>query len=108
MIDFIWKLSPIQWVCIGAGSLMIIPSVRNFFLGIVNNFKAVPKIRVLTGSNNLTSIVSKWEALNNACIDAGLVDAQDRLHEVFLVLAKNSADPKHVIAKPVDSDKGDG
>jgi hypothetical protein len=105
MIDFIMGLSLIQWVCIGAGLLMIIPSVRNFFLGIVNNFKAVPKIRVLSGSNSLTSIVSKWEALNNACIDAGLVDAQDRLHEVFLSLAKNSADPKHVIVKPVDPDK---
>jgi hypothetical protein len=34
-----------------------------------------------------------------------LVDAQDRLHEVFLVLAKNSADPKHV---PVAPDKDGG
>tara|TARA_R100001244_G_scaffold84271_1_gene64875 strand:- start:688 stop:987 length:300 start_codon:yes stop_codon:yes gene_type:complete len=96
-------LNPIQWVCIVAGLLMLIPSVRNLFLSAVNKVRASPKAST---SNNLTSIVAKWEALNNACIDAGLVDAQDRLHDAFLVLAKNSADPKHDI--PVIPDKKDG
>jgi hypothetical protein len=106
MIDLITGLSLMQWVFIGAGFLMLIPSVRNLFLSVLNRIRANPNIKVSAAANNLTSIVSKWEALNNACIDAGLIDAQDRLHEVFLVLAKNSADPKHVI--PVDPDKEDG
>ena len=105
MIDLIMRLSLMQWVFIGAGLLMLIPSVRNLFLSVVNRVRANPNIRVSAAANNLTSIVSKWEALNNACIDAGLVDAQDRLHEVFLVLAKNSADPKHV---PIPPDKEGG
>jgi len=105
LINLIMGLSLIQWVCIGAGFIMIIPSIKNLFLGVVKKVRTIPKIRAVD-SNNLTSIVSKWEALNNACIDAGLIDAQDRLHEVFLVLAKNSADPKHVI--PVDPDRGGG
>ena len=106
MIDLIMRLSLMQWVFIGAGLLMMIPSIRNVLLDVVNRIRArSPKIRVSAGSNNLTSIVAKWEALNNACIAAGLVDAQDRLYEVFLVLAKNSADPKHV---PVAPDKDGG
>ena len=98
MINLIMELNSTQWVFIGAGLLMLIPSIRNLFLNAVNKVRASPK--------NLTSIVSKWEELNNSCIDAGLIDAQDRLHEVFLVLAKNSVDPKHII--PVNPDKGDG
>tara|TARA_R110000824_G_scaffold254899_3_gene443880 strand:+ start:3047 stop:3364 length:318 start_codon:yes stop_codon:yes gene_type:complete len=105
MINLIMGLSLMQWVFIGAGLLMMSPSVRNLLLGVVNRIRVIPKIRDSADSNSLTSIVAKWEALNNACIDAGLVDAQDRLQEVFLALAKKSADPK---GAPVAPDKGDG
>ena len=101
MIDLIMKLSLMQWIFIGAGLLMMIPSIRNVLLGVVNRIRVGPEIKTSVDSNNLTSIVAKWEALNNACIDAGLIDAQERLHEVFLVLATNVADPKHVPASTV-------
>ena len=84
---------------------MLIPSVRNLFLTVVNRIGVNPNIGVSADANSLTSIVSKWESLNNACIEAGLVDAQDRLHEVFLALAKNSADPKH---DPIPPDEAGG
>ena len=109
MIDLIMRLSLMQWVFIGAGVLMMIPSIRNVLLSVVNRIRrrSVVVVNPTPGDiphlNNLTSIVAKWETLNNACIDAGLVDAQDRLYEVFLVLVKDPVPSKHV---PVAPDKG--
>lgn len=93
MIGFLWDLSPLQWVFIVAGMVMLIPAARNFIAGLG---KGVQPLGFTGGSsNNLTSIVHKWEMLNNACVDAGLEEAQSKLHEVFLVLAnKRPIDPK--------------
>jgi len=93
MIGFLWDLSPLQWVLIVAGMVMLIPTARNFIADLGKGGRPLG----FTGgsSNSLTSIVHKWEMLNNACADAGLEEAQSKLHEVFLVLANESTiDPK--------------
>ncbi len=104
MSELLQGLTPFQWVLIVVGLLVMVPSVRNFFVNLGN--KEEPSVNFSGNANNLTSIVHKWEVLNNACVDAGLVDAQDKLREVFLVLAnKRSVDPK---PSPVEKDDADG
>ena len=98
MIELLQGVSPLHWVLIVVGILMVIPTARNFF---ANLTKGGQPLGFAGGSsNNLTSIVHKWEVLNNACVDAGLDEAQGKLREVFLVLAnKRLVDPVPVPQK---------
>ena len=56
--------------------------------------RSAPSVELSLKSNNLTSIVHKWESLDNACEAAGLVEAQEKLREVFLAFAKKPSKPK--------------
>lgn len=90
MVEFLRGVNPLQWVLIVGGLLMIIPTVKNFLSN-----KRGPTVNLGGCSSRLTAIVHKWEVLNNACVEAGLEEAEDKLREVFLVLAnKRLADPK--------------
>ncbi len=93
MIELLKGLGPLQWVLIGVGLLFIAPAMKNFLASLVSKTKpSVPVINFAT-SDNLTSIVQKWEMLHDACVAAGLADAQDKLHEVFPLLAKKPLAP---------------
>ena len=90
MLELLRGLSPLQWVLVVGGLLMIIPTVKNFF-----SSKDGPTVNLGRCSSRLTAIVHKWEVLNNACAEAGLEEPEDKLREVFLVLAnKRLIDPK--------------
>ena len=99
MVELLQGLSPLQWVLIAGGLLMTLPTIKNLFANLVS--KGTPIANLAVSSNNLTSIVHKWEVLNNACVEAGLEEAQGKLHEVFLVLANKKPDPKP-LPPPVD------
>lgn len=88
MKDILGLLTPTQWIVLGCGVLMLILGSKDY---VVSNVKGVfskketvtPKI---TTSTDLTSIVAKWEILSNACKQANLLDAYNKLQEVFPML----------------------
>ena len=91
MIDFIKELSLFQWVLIAGGVLLIFPIIKDFFVD-GDDEEDTPNvdypIKNIENSNALTSIVYKWEVLYNACSDMNLINAQEKLEEVFPMFAK--------------------
>ena len=96
MIELVRGLTPIQWLLIGGGVLLLIPTAINLLKKMADSVApSVPAIGLSLKTSNLTSIVHKWEALDDACEQAGLVEAQEKLREVFLAFAKKpSPKPK--------------
>jgi hypothetical protein len=93
MIELVRGLTPIQWLLIGGGVLLLIPTAINLLKKMADS--VAPSVPAIGLTSNLTSIVHKWEALDDACEQAGLVEAQEKLREVFLAFAKKpSPKPK--------------
>jgi|MDSW01.2.fsa_nt_gb hypothetical protein len=86
MSELLKSLTPFQWVVTVLGLLLILPSIRNFFGGLGKTGESKKKLRFSEDIDSVTSIVHKWEVLNNACVEYGLCDAQAKMREVFLVL----------------------
>jgi hypothetical protein len=86
MLELLQKLDTVQIVTICAGVLFLVYNFRSEIYGV---FKAIysPRVSVVK-INSLTSIVAKWERLSEACKDAGLDDAHEKLQEVFPMLVK--------------------
>lgn len=86
------SISPVQWVFIGLGLLIALPAlIPNLKLdSILKNIKPKPSPPTPSNHDNhgLTDLVCKWECLCNACHDAGIHEACDKLDEVFPLLAK--------------------
>ena len=83
-MDIVKDISPAQWVMISLGVVFIGLSfkseVSKFFTSFANRKKEI--------DIKLTSIVGKWERLRDACHDAGLHKACDKLDEVFPMLVE--------------------
>ena len=77
------ELSTLQLIIIGIGALIALPAVVDFFKGI--SLPSVSNSKVKT-STSIT--VSQWEALYSSCEDLCLMDACDKLDEVFPLLVK--------------------
>ena len=95
MIEIVRGLTPMQWLLIGGGLLFLVAPAINLFKKTTKVLEpSAPSIDESLKYNNLTSIVHKWESLNNACEEAGLIEAQEKLREVFLAFAKKPVKPK--------------
>ena len=95
MIELLTSITPMQWLWIGGGVLFLVPPAINLIKKSTKPLKrSAPSVELSLKSNNLTSIVHKWESLDNACEAAGLVEAQEKLREVFLAFAKKPSKPK--------------
>ncbi len=95
MIELLTSLTPMQWLLIGGGVLFLVPPAINLIKKSTKSLeRSAPSVELSLKSNNLTSIVHKWESLDNACEAAGLVEAQEKLREVFLAFAKKPSKPK--------------
>ena len=95
MIEFLGDLTPVSWLLIGGGVLLLVPSALNLVRKPSKSLGPISSsVELSLKGNNLTSIVHKWESLNNACESAGLVEAQDKLRDVFLAFAEKSSKPK--------------
>ena len=91
MFNLIQGLSPTQFIFVGVGFVLVFLSVKDYIFGVLN-------IEIQDEDNkekeenkeetSLTTIVSKWEDLTDACKDAGLSDAYNKLQEVFPMLIK--------------------
>jgi hypothetical protein len=93
MLEFLTNLSPIQWVLIGIGIIILLPNIIELFKKI-----PLPKVKTSDASDDgaLTDIVSKWECLHNACAKEGLEDACEKLEDMFpcLIKVRNQTNPE--------------
>ena len=91
MIEFFKELTVFQWILLGGGVFLVFPVIKDFFTKedeTPDNPLLNPPIKNVETSNALTSIVYKWEVLYNACSEMELVDAQQKLEEVFPMFAR--------------------
>jgi len=92
MFNLIQGLSPTQFMFVGIGFVLVFLSVKDYIFGILNievqDKQDEEKEEKDKEETSLTTIVSKWEDLTDACKDAGLSDAYNKLQEVFPMLIK--------------------
>ena len=98
MLEFLKNLSPMQYILIGIGVLILLPNI-------IELFKKVPLPKIETSNSSdkraLTDIVSKWECLHDACSQEGLEDACEKLEDMFpcLIKVRNQTDSKLSVEK---------
>ena len=91
MLDFIKDISPTQWVLIAVGLVLIVSSLKERIIDILPTLPKVNTVEPETETEedtDLTSLVAKWEILSDACKEADLVDAYEKLQEVFPMLVE--------------------
>lgn len=88
MIDLIKDISPAQWVMLGLGVVFIGLSFKSDVMNFVNSITTAKQKKKVEEEIRLTSIVAKWERLRDACHEAGLHKACDKLDEVFPMLVE--------------------
>lgn len=79
-------LSIVQWIFIGLGALIALPTLFDF----VSDFGLGVKSKQNIPNNGLSRTVRQWESLYASCKAAELNDACDMLNEVFPLLIKKS------------------
>ena len=77
------ELSTLQLIIIGIGVLIALPAVVDFFKGV-----SLPSVSKSKAKTSTAITVSQWEALYSSCEDLCLIDACDKLDEVFPLLVK--------------------
>ena len=77
------ELSTLQLIIIGIGVLIALPAVVDFFKGV-----SLPSVSKSKAKTTTSITVSQWEALYSSCEDLCLMDACDKLDEVFPLLIK--------------------
>ena len=77
------ELSTLLLIIIGNGVLIALPAVGDFFKGV-----SLPSVSKSKAKTSTAITVSQWEALYSSCEDLCLIDACDKLDEVFPLLVK--------------------
>tara|TARA_R100000008_G_scaffold66307_1_gene43317 strand:- start:424 stop:756 length:333 start_codon:yes stop_codon:yes gene_type:complete len=104
MLDFIKELTNLQLAVIGAGLLVLFPTIKDLFLGLFTSDRnAVKTAEDVIYDTDLTAIVKKWEALADHCREAHLWDAYGKLEDLFPLLLK--AKPPSVTKKKEETDE---
>ena len=85
MIELLQNADPVQLVIIGIGLLMVAPTVFSFAMGLFGKSKSA--------ATPLSSLIQKWEVLNQAWAEAELIEAQEKLREVFFLLVPKPVSP---------------
>ena len=87
-MEFLAQIDTFQWILIALGGVIL------FWPAISGLFKQAPapppppvQVDVEHDEDHcLTSLVCKWECLSDACGKAGLIQAEQKLDEVFPLL----------------------
>lgn len=90
------NLTNTQILLIILGMFLVALSFKDSVLGLINSLFTKSNINKpnviikpeVEQETDLTNIVAKWETLSDACKDAGLSDAYNKLQEVFPMLIK--------------------
>jgi hypothetical protein len=89
MLDFVKELTSLQLVIIGAGVLVLFPTIKDLVLGLFTAERSEEEtVTDVLYDTDLTAIVKKWEALADHCRDARLLEAHDRLEDLFPLLLR--------------------
>ena len=92
MINLIQSLSPTQFIFIAIGFILVFLSIKDYVFSVldieIDQKKEELEEKEIKEETSLTTIVSKWEDLSDACKDAGLSEAYSKLQEVFPMLIK--------------------
>ena len=98
MVEFFQNFSLFQWLLIIAGSVILFPVVKEMFAESSEEKPTVLKeSKKLTMDTDLTNLVRHWELLSQACADAQLTEAVQKLEEVFPLLMKtHKTEPEEV------------
>jgi hypothetical protein len=83
-MDLFKDVSPAQWAMIAIGLVFVGLSFKDQVGSFLGSFAAKKK----EADIKLTALVGKWERLRDACHDAGLHKACDKLDEVFPMLVE--------------------
>jgi hypothetical protein len=94
LLNLLYGLSPVQWIFIGVGLLIMLPTLVGW-LGkakvlALDSSVSKPASVVPDSGHKLTDIVCKWECLYEACQAAHLEIACSKIEEVFPLLTKKS------------------
>ena len=87
-MEFLTNLSPMQWVGIAVAALLILPgSVWPMVKGVIGGIK-LPNVKPSKPEqpqegDDLTILVGMWEDLADACQDAELDEAYEKLYDIF-------------------------
>lgn len=92
MLDFVKELTNLQLAVIGAGVLVLFPTIKDLFLSLFTVERRAEKtVGDVIYDTDLTAIVKKWEALADHCREARLMDAYGKLEDLFPLLLKAKA-----------------
>lgn len=83
-MDLFKDISPAQWAMLALGVVFIGASFKSEVSKFISSFTAKKK----EADIKLTSLVGKWERLRDACYEADLHNACDKLDEVFPMLVE--------------------
>ena len=110
-MGIISSISPVQWIFIAVGALLVVPGLWPVLKRLISNVE-VPDI-IPNGPPHgphddhedcLRELVDKWEDLADCCHDCGVHDACNKLEEVFPMLIKVKEDEhRDRYASPVRS-----
>lgn len=87
LFNLIKDLKPAQVLLIGGALFLLWPTLWRYAKRGLGWFRQVP---VDDGDYTLTTLTRKWEDLYNACHEAGLHEACDKLEEVFPLFLKKA------------------
>ena len=94
MLDFVRELSTFQLILIGVGLLILFPTIKDLFLSLFTVKQSVTKAAEdVVYDTDLTAIVKKWESLADHCKEARLVEAYNKLEDLFPLLLKAKVPP---------------
>ena len=97
-MEIISSISPVQWVFIGVGILLLAPGLWPIIkkmlsgLDVPNIIPDNPHGPHDGHEDCLRDLVDKWEDLSDCCHNCGLHDACEKLEEVFPMLIKVKED----------------
>ena len=84
MLNYFSNLTPTQWIGIGVGLFLLVISSKDYVLSFIP--ESDTDTDEIDEDLDITSLVSKWEVLSDACKEAGVTDAYNKLQEVFPLL----------------------
>jgi len=96
LLGFFQNLTPMQWLLLVGGGFLVLPVLRNYLRKAFGPHNVVVPTPVPLNTPNepvddddppsVTDLVWHWTNLCDACHDAGLPDACEKLLEVFPLL----------------------
>lgn len=84
MVEFFKSLSPVQWVMIAAGVVILFPYVKGIFVKSKPEDPEVdPDPELDIEKSSITCLVNRWDHLYQCCKKHDMKEVCDKLDEIF-------------------------